>query len=104
MEKEVVDSLESVTSPLTDIAKGCYSTEVMEEQMSQPTYPSSSLHEPVRAEFSLPDWNRILLALVDYNNTQEQRLIDRNAGDTEFREVDRLGGIIKDIEMYILPF
>ena len=104
MEKEVVDSLESVTSPLTDPAEGCYSTEVMENQMSQPTYPSSSLHEPVRAEFSLPDWNRIFNALVDYNNTQEQRLIDQNAGDTEFREVDRLGGIIKDIEMYILPF
>ena len=70
--------------------------------MSQPTYPCSTITEPVRAEFCLPDWNRIYNALVDYNIQRENELINQNAGDTQFREVDRLGGIIKDIENYIL--
>ena len=70
--------------------------------MSQPTYPCSSLHEPIAGNFALPDWNRIHKALVDYNIQRENKLIERNSGDTEFREVDRLGGIIKDIENYIL--
>jgi hypothetical protein len=72
--------------------------------MSQPTYPCSPLTEPVKAGFSLPDWNRIHKALVDYNVQRENSLIEQNAGDTEFREVNILGGIIKDIENYILPF
>ena len=70
--------------------------------MSQPTYPCSHLHEPVSAGFALPDWNRIHKALVDYNIQRENELISQNAGDTQFREVDRLGGIIKDIENYVL--
>jgi hypothetical protein len=81
-----------------------YNKQVLEETpMSQPTYPCSTITEPVRAEFSLPDWNRIHKALVDYNIQRENKLISGNAGDTEFREVDHLGGIIKDIENYILP-
>ena len=71
--------------------------------MSQPTYPCSSLSDPVNVGFSLPDWNRIHQALLDYNIQRENQLISRNAGDTEFREVDHLGGIIKDIETYVLP-
>jgi hypothetical protein len=70
--------------------------------MSQPTYQCSSLHDPVHAGFCLPDWNRIHKALMDYNIQRENKLISQNAGDTEFREVDRLGGIIKDIENYVL--
>jgi hypothetical protein len=70
--------------------------------MSQPTYPCSHLHEPVHAGFALPDWNRIYQALMDYNIQREEELIAQNAGDNQFREVDRLGGIIKDIEHYVL--
>ena len=70
--------------------------------MSQPTYPCSHLHDPVSAGFALPDWNRIHKALVDYNIQREEQLIASNAGDNEFREVDHLGGIIKDIETYVL--
>ncbi len=70
--------------------------------MSQPTYPCSHIHDPVPASFALPDWNRIHRALVDYNIQRENSLIADNAGDTQFREVERLGGIIKDIENYVL--
>ena len=70
--------------------------------MSQPTYPCSHLHDPIHAGFTLPDWNRIHKALVDYNVQRENDLIAQNAGDTQYREVDRLGGIIKDIETYVL--
>ena len=66
--------------------------------MSQPTYTCSTL-EPVSASFGLGDWHRIHKALVDYNVQRENELIQSNAGDTQFREVDRLGGIIKDIEL-----
>lgn len=67
--------------------------------MSQPCHPCSTLHEPVHAGFTLPDWHRIRNALVDYNIQRENELISENAGDNQFREVDRLGGLIKDIEL-----
>lgn len=54
------------------------------------------------ATLDTTDWERILIALEHYVITQENKLIEDNAGEREWSELEDYNVLIRDIQLYCI--
>lgn len=58
--------------------------------------------ELLTGQFITQDWTRIKNALMTYVISEENRLIAKNAGESEWSELEKYNILITDIELYVL--
>ena len=62
----------------------------------------STYNEQFTATFYEKDWRMIVLALQSHVINEEVKLIQSNAGDREWTDLERFNTLANDINLYVL--
>lgn len=64
---------------------------------------TTSTNQIISAQFHCDDWVRIRTALMSYVIAEEDRLVSENVGDRPWTDLECYNGLIRDIDLYVLP-